>query len=46
MCRPTSPSQVDQCSDLAQSIQQGTPLRPEDCPAVKRLQEEESAPDS
>lgn len=43
MCRPSSPNHVEQCSDLAQSLRKGTPLRAEDCPAVKRLQEEVSA---
>ena len=41
MCRPTSPEEVTHCGELLQSIREGTPMRPADCPAVQRLRDEE-----
>ena len=43
MCRPTSAEEVTHCGELLQSVREGTPMRPHDCPAVKRLQDEEGA---
>jgi len=40
MCRPTSPDDVEHCGELLDSVREGTPMRPHDCPAVKRLQDE------
>ena len=31
------------CGELLQSVREGAPMRPEDCPAVKRLRDEEEA---
>jgi hypothetical protein len=44
MCRPASAEEATQCGELLQSIRDGTPMRPDDCPAVKRLRDEEGAP--
>ncbi|MHC4953057.1 MAG: response regulator [Planctomycetota bacterium] len=43
MCRPTSEKGVEECGDLLNSVREGTPLRPHDCPAVKRIRDEEDA---
>ena len=43
MCRPDSEDAVAHCDALVQSIREGTPMRPGDCPAVKRLRDEEEA---
>ena len=43
MCRPDSADDVAHCDDLVESIREGTPMRPVDCPAVKRLKDEEDA---
>ena len=43
MCRPRSAEEVKQSDALLASVREGTPMRPADCPAVKRLQEEEEA---
>jgi len=40
MCRPGSEDEAEHCDALVESIRQGTPLRPVDCPAVRRLREE------
>ena len=40
MCRPRSCEEVAHSDALIESIRKGTPMRPADCPAVKRLQEE------
>ena len=40
MCRPRSGEEVEHSDALIESIREGTPMRPADCPAVKRLQEE------
>jgi len=45
MCRPSSADDVVNCDELVQSIRDGTPLRPADCPAVQRLQREQEASD-
>ena len=42
MCRPRSDEEVADSDALIESIRKGTPMRPADCPAVKRLQEEGS----
>lgn len=41
MCRPGSTDEASHCETLVESIREGTPMRPADCPAVKRLQTEE-----
>ena len=43
MCRPASAEEFTDCDKLLQSVRDGIPMRPEDCPAVKRLQDEEGA---
>jgi len=43
MCRPTSAEELTDCGELLQSVREGVPMRPEDCPAVKRLRDEEGA---
>ena len=43
MCRPDSAGAVADCGELVESVREGTPMRPKDCPAVKRLREEEGA---
>ena len=43
MCRPSSPEAVADCGELIQSVREGTPMRPVDCPAVKRIKDEEEA---
>jgi len=40
MCRPASPEEVSHNGELVESVREGTPMRPHDCPAVKRLQDE------
>ena len=40
MCRPASAEEVPSCGELLESVREGTPMRPHDCPAVKRLQDE------
>jgi len=40
MCRPASADEVSGCGELLESVREGTPMRPHDCPAVKRLQDE------
>ena len=40
MCRPPSAEAVSGCGELLESVREGTPMRPHDCPAVKRLQDE------
>jgi chemotaxis response regulator CheB len=40
MCRPGSAEEASHCDALVESIREGTPMRPDDCPAVKRLREE------
>ena len=42
MCRPLSAEDVAKNDALIASVREGTPMRPADCPAVKRLNEEES----
>ena len=42
MCRPTSAAEVDGCIELLDSVREGTPMRPHDCPAVQRVRDEES----
>lgn len=46
MCRPTSAEEVAQCDELVQSIREGTPMRPADCPAVQRLRRETETPET
>ncbi len=41
MCSPTTAEEVAQCEDLVRSVREGTPMRPRDCPAVRRLEEEQ-----
>ena len=41
MCRPGSPDEAEHCTALVDSIRDGTPMRPDDCPAVKRLRDQE-----
>jgi hypothetical protein len=43
MCRPASAAEVADCGDLLESVREGTPTRPADCPAVKRLRGEQAA---
>ena len=43
MCRPTCAEELTDCGELLQSVREGTPMRPKDCPAIKRLQDEEKA---
>ena len=43
MCSPASAEEVAQCNDLVQSVREGTPMRPRDCPAVQRLRDEGKA---
>jgi len=43
MCSPASAEEVAQCNDLVQSVREGTPMRPRDCPAVQRLRDEGEA---
>jgi chemotaxis response regulator CheB len=40
MCRPRSAEEVQHSDALLESVREGTPMRPADCPAVKRLREE------
>jgi len=40
MCRPDASG--PHCGELLESVREGTPMRPHDCPAVKRLQEDEA----
>ena len=39
---PAPAEEVAHCDALLESVREGTPMRPADCPAVKRLQEEEA----
>ncbi|MHC4940048.1 MAG: response regulator [Planctomycetota bacterium] len=41
MCRPGSTDEAEHCDELVASIREGVALRPEDCPALRRLREEE-----
>lgn len=43
MCRPGCEDDVTLCGDLARSVREGTPIRPPDCPAVRRLAAESEA---
>jgi DNA-binding NarL/FixJ family response regulator len=43
MCRPGSPEEVADRDELLASVREGTPLRPADCPAVRRLRDEQAA---
>jgi len=43
MCRPHSAEEVAECDELLDSVREGTPMRPVDCPAVKRVREEAEA---
>ena len=43
MCRPRSADEVANNDALLASVREGTPMRPADCPAVKRLEEDGSA---
>jgi len=43
MCRPASAEDVAECGELLESVREGTPMRPVDCPAVQRLRDEEAA---
>lgn len=45
MCRPSGAADLAHCDGLVQSIRDGTPLRPEGCPAVERLRREQAAAD-
>jgi two-component system chemotaxis response regulator CheB len=45
MCRPASAEEVPHCGELLQSVREGTPMRPADCPAVKRLRDDDGASD-
>jgi len=40
MCRPGSVDEAEHCEALVASIREGTPMRPDDCPAVRRVREE------
>ena len=40
MCRPGSAEEASHCDALLESVREGTPMRPVDCPAVKRLRAE------
>ena len=42
MCRPGSAEEASHCDALLESVREGTPMRPADCPAVKRVREEEA----
>ena len=42
MCRPLSAEEARHSDALLASVREGTPMRPEDCPAVRRLREEEA----
>jgi len=46
MCRPGSADELIQADELVQSVRTGTPMRPADCPAVKRLLHEQGPPAS
>lgn len=46
MCRPADAEDVAHCDELVESIRQGTPMRPADCPAVQRLEREQAASDA
>ena len=43
MCRPASSDGDTNCDELLQSLRDGTPWRPEDCPAVQRLRQGDGA---
>lgn len=43
MCRPGSRDEVTLCDQLVESVRNGTPIRPADCPAVRRLEQEKRA---
>jgi len=45
MCRPGSADEVTLCDQLVESVRNGTPIRPADCPAVRRLEQEKQAAD-
>jgi len=40
MCRPGSAEEASHCDELVESVREGTPMRPTDCPAVQRLNDE------
>ena len=40
-CRPASPDDLERCGELLRSVREASPPRPEDCPAVKRVEAEE-----
>jgi chemotaxis response regulator CheB len=40
MCRPGTAEEAAHADALVESIREGTPMRPADCPAVERLKEE------
>ena len=42
-CRPASVEEVAHCDQLLASVREATPLPPEHCPAVKRVQDERGA---
>ena len=42
MCRPLSAEEVPHAEELRRSLLDGTLMRPADCPAVKRLRDEEA----
>ena len=41
MCSPNTAEEVAQCEELVRSVRDGTPMRPKDCPAVRRFEEEQ-----
>lgn len=43
MCRPASAEELTDCGELLQSVREGIPMRPKDCPAIKRLRDEAGA---
>jgi len=43
MCRPLSADEVPHAEELRRSVRDGSLMRPADCPAVKRLKDEEEA---
>ena len=40
MCRPDAADRYAYDGEFVQSVREGTPMRPRDCPAVQRLQDE------
>jgi len=39
MCRPDSADALTDCHEFVRSVREGTPMRPADCPAVRRLRD-------